>query len=51
MTYGRLVHEITLICTMNFLCLFLVYTQLVTVAVYAYFLAALFGRQFIKPTL
>jgi hypothetical protein len=30
---------------------FTVYTQLVTVAVYAYFLAALFGRQFIKPTL
>lgn len=29
----------------------LVYTQLVTIAVYAYFLATLFGRQFIKPTL
>jgi hypothetical protein len=50
MTYGRLVHKITR--NLYILCFaLLVYTQLVTVAVYAYFLAALFGRQFIKPTL
>ena len=45
----RIRESLTLVLSYDWVCVPLVYTQLVTLAVYSYFLAALFGAQWVQP--
>ena len=45
----RIREKLTLILSYDWVSVPLVYTQLVTLAVYSYFLAALFGAQWVQP--